>query len=179
MDRDGISLAFLQPLAQGLERLGVDANALKAAVASARSGGLDARVSAHFVDNALEALTRSTSPSLLLELAANAPHGSFGFLDYCAAASPTLREAIERTARYFGLLSDRARLVLEENEADDTARVRESFTVDFPKRRYMTEFAIAIVAVRARQLCGDAFRIRSVEFMHPRIADEHVYEKVF
>ncbi len=176
---DGISVGFLQPLAQGLERLGIDAGALKTALASAGTEEFEARVPASAVDDALEGLARSTSPSLLLELAANAPPGSFGFFDYCAAASETLRDAIQRLSRYFVLLSERAGLLLEENEDDTTARLRESFTVEYPKRRYMTELALAIIAVRSRQLCGEAFRIRSVEFMHPRIAEDAVYEKVF
>jgi len=107
--------AFFRAIVHTARDLGVDANAaLEASGIDPAKLAETPATSAHFVDFLENAARIGGQPSLGVKMAFGLPLGATGALDYATRSSSTLREAIERTARLLSYVSDRVRILLEE-----------------------------------------------------------------
>ena len=168
----GVSIRLLAPLAQGLRRLGADVAPIVAELSS--SDTIDEARARVLLDRMARDLGR---PLLGLDLARECALGTFGFIDYCTMTSPTLRDAIERVARYVGMLSDRVRLHLEVLEGEASlVRTLERRALD---DRHLTEFTMGIVASRCTEVIGPEMKLRVVELRHAPAAEQRRYAAFF
>ncbi len=170
--RHGVSARLVLPMVQGLKRLGADVDAVVAHLGEGDT--LDEKQVLAF----LEGLSAKLGEPLLgLEIARASPLGTFGFIDYCTMTSPTLRDAIERVARYVCMLTDRVQITLE--VAGDEATVVRTLEPDALRDRYLAEFTMGIIAERCRELVGTAMVLHACTFTHAPAAAVARYEAFF
>ena len=100
--------------------------------------------------------------------------GAFGLLEYCARASATLRDAVERLVRYQRLAHDRARFALSTSGPRATLS---AWIVGLPAGgpRHFNEHVAAALLTTARDMTGVDFEPLEVAFQHrePRSLVEH------
>lgn len=105
--------------------------------------------------------------------------GAFDVMDYAIRTAPTLREALERLARYNRLVHDVAAFRIV--DVGTTVRVEHGFAS--PGRqpcRQASEFTLASLPVVAAQIAGGrALPALAVEFAHAAPADLAPYRAVF
>lgn len=168
----GISIRLLAPLARGLERLGADVAPVLAELRGVETID-EARARALF-----DAMARDLGRPLLgLDVVRECELGTFGFIDYCTMTSPTLRDAIERVARYVGMLSDRVRLHLDVR--DDEAVLVRTLAARAVDDRHLGEFTMGIIASRCTEVIGPEMKLRSVFFRHAPGAEPERYAAFF
>jgi hypothetical protein len=159
--------AFFRGIVHTVRDLGVDANAALEAIGIAPAKLTETpATSTHFVDFLESAARIGNQPSIGVKTAFGLPLGASGALDYATRTSSTLRDAIERTARLLGYVTDRVRLLLEE-EGD---HVRLVFRPNEGAARgaQATEFLIAVVLHRARDALRSPVPISEIHFTHAR-----------
>jgi AraC-like DNA-binding protein len=168
----GVSARLVLPLAQGLKRLGADVQPFVAQLGEGDT--LDeTRVLAF-----LERLSAELGdPVLGLAIARASPMGTFGFIDYCTMTSPTLEDAIARVARYVCMLTDRVQIALEVRGGEAT--IVRTLKADALHNRHLSEFTMAIIAERCRDIVGAAMTFREVSFAHAPAAEVERYEAFF
>ncbi len=98
---------------------------------------------------------------------------SFGVVGFAARASSSLREAIERTARYAHLMNENTEIAVTFDETGATIVDGPIAPLEWP--RHYAEMAIAAFIVLSRRWTGVDFRAREVGFRHaaPRDLREH------
>lgn len=105
--------------------------------------------------------------------------GVFDVMDYAVRTAPTLREALERLARYNRLVHDVAgfRIV----DSAQTVRVEHRFAAPgLQPCRHAAEFTLASLPVVASQMMqGRSPAVRAVAFAHPSPAELAPYREVF
>jgi AraC-like DNA-binding protein len=165
-----------------------------AILAQARAHGVDLRFElpadadkAREVEVSLDTLYAMTDaiagalgdPDWGLHLAASAPRGSYGVLEFCCRTAPTVREAVRRLTRYTALVSrletftwrTRGRRELVERTVPGGCR-REA--------RHDNEFSLAYLVRVARELIGEpAWTPRRVWFGHPAPANRRAFATSF
>jgi len=126
------------------------------------------------IDGAAKA---AKAPHLALDLAARIPIGGLGVLDYALCTSTTLRDALRRTARYYGVVTDRVKLLMVE----DATRATLTFARDTTRTysRHWAEFGVAMVAIRVKQTLGRHVAFEEVTFMHTAPNDLAPYTAFF
>lgn len=92
-------------------------------------------------------------PGLPSALAGAIPFGAFGMLDYLAGSATTLGACCESLALHFSIVADDTRVELELIDTLHWLRVR----VDAHVPAHVSEFTLAILAVRLRHLLGSSF----------------------
>lgn len=174
----GISVALLRPLAELLGRLEVDAAAFLAALEVDEAMPPNAYVAATAVDDQLAQIAAARSdPAFALTLARASlvrPLGLFGHLVWL---SGTVRDALERAAKFYLVVTRRTTLHLEDTPPISTLRMR-PVARTVKRGRILTELPFASLALRAREATGGRFALRAVRFVHRGEASE-AYAHVF
>lgn len=174
----GISVALLRPLAELLGRLEVDAGAFLAALEVDEAMPPNAYVAATAVDDQLAQIAAARSdPAFALTLARASlvrPLGLFGHLVWL---SGTVRDALERAAKFYLVVTRRTTLHLEDTPPISTLRMR-PVARTVKRGRILTELPFASLALRAREATGGRFALRAVRFVHHGEASE-AYAHVF
>ena len=166
---------LLRPVAQCLSRVGGDAAAFLAELGVDERTSVDAYVPAGLVARALDVLT-GKHPGGALFLAAASPVGTLGFFDYLFVASSTLREALTRCARFYGLVTQLVSLGVEERGA--SGFVSHSIKPGVTRVPVLTEFAFAAFTSRARAALATPLELEHVAFTH-NVGDARPYEAFF
>jgi AraC-like DNA-binding protein len=172
--REAPSSSPLPPaLMRWLAARGVDA-----ALFGARFGlGPDAaeRDEAPITPTALDELIAAAAalvgePFLALRLPAELPFRRYGLHELAARASGTVREAMQRVARYASLIHPRMSFRLD--ESGDEARWTQAMR-GYPRGvgRASNEYSVGAAFLHLRRAAGDAAAVRRVWFMHPRPRD--------
>lgn len=138
----------------------------------------DARFS-HDLSLAIWREVDATGPGAFGLRAARAiPDDHFAVVDYIAKASKDLAEGFERCSRYFAIISTAAEHTLVTD--DDGLRLERRYVpgahTTIP---HLTDFAFACIVLRARKMCGVAFRPVAVRFAHHRPADDREHRELF
>ena len=110
-------------------RLGLDAEELLGTAGLTRAEVLDPdnRLPAPRVDALWRAAhARANAPMLALHAAEALPFGAYKVIDFVAANSATVGDALRRVATYFALVDPRAVLVMSEADAARRAQVKGS-----------------------------------------------------
>jgi AraC-like DNA-binding protein len=176
-----VSTVIARVLIEILQRRGVPSATAQAAFACAADviADLEARVPAARVLEffaAVEGLTGD--PFFGLHAAEMLGKGDLRLLELTVSAAPNLRGALERVARYYGLIHERTDLTLAiEGELAVFAHRKEGFPKPLP--RHEPEMLLAAIVVHARRLTGVALPLRAVHFAHPRPADISEHERIF
>jgi len=122
----------------------------------------DARVPQATLSGAwAEVGTASADQALGLHYAEQAEEGDFGVLEYAAYFSSSLRDVVDRVARFYRLLSDA--LAIEVLADGDATRITRLVGGTDPQER---EAFFAVLCVRLRNLGGREIRPREVSFEH-------------
>lgn len=161
----GVSLAFLRPLSEQLSRLDEDAAAFLAALGVEPEMAPETFVPGDRVDRELAAIAeRRGDPAFALTLARAAAVRPLGLFGHMVWLSGTVRDALQRAARFYGAVSGRTRLTLEES-VEGVATLRQN-VVGAARGRILTEFPFASLALRAREATGGQFTLLAVRFRH-------------
>jgi AraC-like DNA-binding protein len=166
--------SLVRSILVGIEALGGEVDGLRASL----EPGPDVRVDPAQLRLALAQAARALGePALGLRLAQVLPVGSFGFFEYCAMASPTLRDGLRQAARFIPLLSER--LTLGVHETDDEAHVVLRLRRNTQRIPHVIELALAALASRCRDAVGDALVFRRVGIAAPALGDPAAYASHF
>lgn len=162
----GISVAFLRPLAELLAKLDEDPAAFLSALGVTSAMAPNTYVAADLVDRELDAIAqRRADPALALALAKVAAARPLGLFGHMVWLSGTIRDALERAVKHFGMVTQRTLLQLDID--GPLARLRAIVVSRQPPRgRILTEFPFASLALRAREVTGGVFALRAVRFTH-------------
>ncbi len=161
-------------------RLGLDIQALlrRAGVDEARLGDPDARLTPDQADALWrEAFAAAGDPWLALHAAEATPFGAFPALDYLAASSATLGEALSRVAAYFPLVDPRGRIEVKPAPAAVAVLFRGAGGRALPPPAQ--EYTLAVLHGRARQVTAAPWRLAEVRFTFPPPARAGEHARVF
>ena len=165
----GIASAIVGPVLEVLAAAGVDLHALGASLDAG-----DEVVRGSSADRWLDAAAeRLGDEALGLTLARRIPIGGLGLIDYALISSATLRDALERVSRHYGVATQRVKLSIVER-GEQVALVFERQPGISHSRHWM-EFSFAILTERARQTLGREVSPVLVSFRHdpPTCVDAH------
>lgn len=161
-------------------RLGLDAaDLLRAAgLTSAEVENPDARLPARRVDALwAAAYARANDPHLALHAAEALPFGAYKVLDFVAASSATVGEALGRVGAYFALVDPRA--VLETRDGDPVRLVLRARDVGAEVPASAQLFTFAALVTRMRFCAGGAWSPGRVELASPAPLDAGEHRRVF
>ncbi|CAN5250417.1 AraC family transcriptional regulator [soil metagenome] len=174
----GISVALLRPIAELLGRLDEDEAGFLAGLGITEASPPNAYISGAQVDASLDALARRRDdPSFALTLATTAAIRPLGLFGHMVWLSGTVRDAIERAAKRYQLVTLRTQLALVEHADFAVLRSTPVATAQRPGR-ILSEFPFASLAIRARETTKHAFQLRAMRFAHPCQASV-AYDEVF
>ena len=175
----GLSLVILKPVARALFTLGVDGGEFE------RQLGLDEKTAADF-DTFVpgsqsgrvlsEIARRLGNRALGLALARAMPVGCFGMFDHAVWTGGTLREAIARSSHFYALVTEGVSLAIDVR--DRRAHVTMHAPNGARHGTVLTDLAIALNVLRAREATGNRLGLRSVSFRH-RAEDARPYDAFF
>jgi AraC-like DNA-binding protein len=161
--------ATLRAVLSGLRALGLDAEAIRAAVGLTREelAPVDALVpQERFGQLWSEAARRAPREELLTEVGLAIPYGAFGALDYLAGSSPTVSAAFQALAAHFRYVAQGVDLELSESpEGGEVRLVNAIAGVDAARS---DEFTLAVFVGRFRPRTGPVpFRVDEVRLTRP------------
>jgi len=122
-------------------------------------------VSAKILKSAMEQRKLS---HLGLHLAASVPFGAYDMVDYLVFSCDTVREGLERLARYFGTVTQAVSLhIAVETGATTGLRLEVRDAIGDPGTfRFVSEYTIGITVRRLREGTGERCCIRYAAFRH-------------
>lgn len=124
------------------------------------------------------AVAATGNPALGLEVARNVTPTTFHALGYSQVASTTLKEAFERSVRYFHIISDAGELAFQRQGDEYRFEIRTEPGADAPAQESMDAFAAVLVRM-VRGLAGrDAWPL-AVELPRAAPANPALYRRVF
>jgi len=174
----GISVALLRPIAELLSRLDEDEAGFLAGLGVSEASAPNSYIPGALVDAALDALAlRRGDPSLSLTLASTSALRPLGLFGHMVWLSGTVRDAIERAAKRYQLVTQRTQLALVEHAGYSVLRST-PVTAGARRGRILSEFPFASLAIRARETTKQAFHLRAMRFAHPG-EPSGAYEEVF
>jgi AraC-like DNA-binding protein len=156
----GISASIVGPVLGALEAAGVDLRALGVNVEPDRDM-VQGSAADRWLDLAAE---RLGDPALGITLARRIPIGGLGLVDYALCTSATLRDALGRVARHYGVATQRVKLSLVDRGAHTALLFERAPGV--AHSRHWIEFSFAILTERARQTLGHDVSPVLVSFRH-------------
>lgn len=132
----------------------------------------DARVPETALQRAWEEIASATHDDAVgIDFAEHARKDEFGVLDYAMYFSSTLRDAIDRIARFYRLLSDAA--AIEVVSDGDATHIRRLVRATHPLEQ---DAFFALICLRLCDLSDRAVRPREVRFEHPPRAEAKLAE---
>lgn len=166
LEQTGISVALLKPMADLVARLGADREAFLSALGIDDDAGPDAYVEGQRVDRVLAELAAERGdPAFGLTLARESLARPLGLFGHLVWLSGTLRDAMTRATKFYGMISRRVTLTLHEEKS--VATIRQHAVKGARRGSILTEMPFASLALRARAATGGRFALRSVRFAHP------------
>jgi AraC-like DNA-binding protein len=116
-----------------------------------------------------EAERLADDPFLGLHIAQSCPQGRYGVVEFAARSAPTMRGALGRVVRYFGLLNELVITSLEDAGGETVFRHR------VPGRplatgRHANEFCVTLMHFEARSML-EGWRLERAFFAHPAPRD--------
>lgn len=155
----------MRPLAEILARLDVDARKFLAVLEIDDSAAPDTYVPADRVDQLLADIARRRGdPTFSLTLARAAVVRNLGLFGHMVWMSGTVRDALARAVKFFGVVTRRTTLTLD--EADGIATLRQHAVGGHARGAILTEFPFVSLALRARHATDGRFALRAVRFTH-------------
>jgi len=168
-------------LLEACERIGLDTASILAAAGVERQilEDPDARLS-NAQAGALwrRAFELSQDPDLALHAVENLPAGAYRALEYLAWNAPTVGEALSKVSHYFPIINSALRLSVAAGPDEATLRVEAPSHPGLLTRPY-AEYTLAAVYLRTRAFSEEPYRLRRVEFFHPRPDRVSEHERVF
>ncbi len=162
----GISVALLRPLADLLGRLDLDPAGFLASLGVDDEMTPETTIAGELVDRRLEELaTQRRDPTFALTLARAAVVRPLGLFSHMVWLSGTVRDAMTRAAKFYGMVTRRTTLTLEELPGG-VATLRQHAVQGIERGRILTEFAFASLVLRAQAATAGTFTLRAVRFMH-------------
>jgi AraC-like DNA-binding protein len=134
------------------------------------------------VEETAEAVWRLASQlthdeALGVHVAESLPRGALDLVEYAFRSSPSLHTGLERLARYGRVLSDRAAVRMETNDAGLLLIVGDVGTTALHSSR--AEFALALVLKLARDATGVELAPVQVSFAHAQPEDAFEHRRFF
>lgn len=170
----GISVALLRPLGELLARLDAAADLL-GALGVDRDAEPTTFVDGAAVDRYLDDIaSRRGDRSFALTLAHAAAAHPLGLLGNLIWTSGTLRDALGRAVKFYGVVTQRTTLELVER--DDVVTLRQHGVTG--RGAILAEYPFASLVLRARIATGGRFAARAVRFAHAGVATA-AYREVF
>jgi AraC-like DNA-binding protein len=167
---EGIANAIVGPVMRALAEMGYEPSV----PSSPAEPVVDGSVADALID---AAAARLGDDSLGLSLAKRIPIGALGDLDYALCTSAKLYDGVTRAAEFYGVVTQRVRLTLE--ELDGRATLVFTRLPASGYSRHWSEFATAMLAQRVRQTLGREVVFDGVGFMHDPPADVSVHDAFF
>jgi AraC-like DNA-binding protein len=99
-------------------------------------------------------------------------------LGYAWLASATLRDALERTVRYFRIMNDKERLILEESD-EEFRLIIENPIADYPTAPEDLDASFAALIHLCRMCHGDSFRPLRITMRRPEPPDPAPFTEHF
>ncbi len=165
----GISVALLRPLAELLGRLEVEPAAFLARLGVEAGATPATYVDGAEVDRELEAIAaRRGDATFGLTLARTAVAWPLGLFGHLIWTSGTVRDALARAVRFYGMVTRRTTLTLD--EVGPRATLRQHGVSGAARGAILTEYPFASLALRARAATEDCFAVRAVRFTHAQPA---------
>lgn len=124
------------------------------------------------------ALEATGDPSLGLKVASHWHPSTAHALGYAWLASATLKDALERTVRYFRIMTDKERLTLEESE-EELRLIIENPAEDYPTAAEDFDASFAALISLCRMCHGEAFNPLRITFRRPEPPDPAVFAEHF
>jgi AraC-like DNA-binding protein len=109
-------------------------------------------------------------PFVGLEVAADAPRGMYGIVEFAARSAPTATEALDRTIRFLRLFNDIVELKLETTREGSARIVHRIAGEPTCAGRQTNEYVMATLVRIGHELVG-AFAPSSIDFAHPKPRD--------
>jgi AraC-like DNA-binding protein len=181
-DVHGHSALLLQLLATVLERLGIDGGGFLREVGIDERSSVDVYVDARCVDAALGRLAAERGDRAFgLTLAAAEARGPLGLYGHLVWLSGTLRDALDRAARFYALATRRATLSVHAEPGAPHARLVRQARDTGGAGGTLAEFAFATFLLRARAATQGRFAVRRMGFAHalPEGSDAAPYSEHF
>lgn len=163
----GISNAVVAPVLRALSELGF--------VAPAPSGEVVASSAANTLFDAAAAALKSETVGI--DVAKRVPIGALGMLDYALCSSPTLRDGLKRTARFYGVVTQRVRLTMLEQGPVATLLFERQ--PGMSHSRHWIEFSFAMFAERIRGTLGVPMTFSEVSLVHEAPASSKAHDAFF
>jgi len=178
MDREpGLSVLILRPVAERLRTAGVDPTSFLRDLGVDEQAGAETFVRGSLAGRALTSVAeRVGDRSLGLTIARGMPLGSFGMFDHAVWTGGSLRDAIARSSHFYSLVTEGVSLALEHRGM--LAHVSMRAPLGARHGTVLTDIALALNVLRAREATGYKLRLRSVSFRH-RTADAKPYDALF
>lgn len=155
----------MRPLAELLGRLDVDARRFLEALEIDDAAAPDTYVPASRVDHLLADIAqRRGDPTFSLTLARAAVVRNLGLFGHMVWLSGTVRDALVRAVKFYGVVTRRTTLSLD--EAAGIATLRQHTVPGHARGEILTEFPFVSLALRARQATDGRFAVRAVRFAH-------------
>jgi AraC-like DNA-binding protein len=145
-------------------RIGLDVAGLlrELGIAPAELDDRDVRVPEPAMERAWAGIAAASADEAFgLHLAQHAEEGAFDVLDYAVCLSSTLREGLDRLARFYRLVSDDA--AIQVFRSDGTTRVVRLVDGTHPQDQ---DAFFALMVERFRNISGHSVRPREVSFEH-------------
>jgi AraC-like DNA-binding protein len=169
---NGISAAVVGAVIDALLGLGIDPRDVQAMPSTERL------VPGALADRWLDVASARLHDDVLgITLAGFIPIGGLGMLDYALCTSSTLRDALGRVARHYGIATQRVTLRLEETPPRATLLFERR--PGLSHSRHWIEFSFAIIAQRMRQTMGRTIAFEEVTFRHEPPAGTLAYDAYF
>lgn len=124
------------------------------------------------------ALDKTRDPYLGFRVASFWHPSAAHALGYAWLASATLKDALERTVRYFRVVTDKERLRLDETP-EEFRLVVENPAVDYPTAHEDLDASFAALVQLCRLCLGESFRPRRVTMRRPEPADPAPFAEHF
>lgn len=164
-------------------RLGLDAEELLGTAGLTRAEVLDPdnRLPAPRVDALWRAAhARANDPMLALHAAEALPFGAYKVIDFVAANSATVGDALRRVATYFALVDPRAVLVMSEGDAAELSMRARDTGAEPPAQAQEFTFAALVTRMRVCAGAGGAdWSPARVDFTFAAPRDTAEYQRVF
>ncbi|MCA9623199.1 MAG: AraC family transcriptional regulator ligand-binding domain-containing protein [Myxococcales bacterium] len=124
------------------------------------------------------AVARSGDPGLPLTVGEAIPFGTFDVVDYLASSCDSVGTALDRIARYFGLISTNFRWVIDHDPKLPSAALHCDATSDEERLLFMP-FTLGVTFGRFRQLTVGGFRFAKVALALPPPAQADTHRRFF
>jgi len=171
----GISASVLRPLSGAIARVGFDVSAFTSALGAEVESWVPRSRVVHVLSGYAE---RLGEPSFGLTLARYVADDAFGTLEDTVWAGGNLRDALRRLSLLYALVTEGISQQLEERDGQALLVLHAPPGARVSRGGVLTDLALALVFLRAREATGDKLTLQSVRFRH-HAKDPRPYEQLF